>query len=84
VLSGCGRADHAERAQQQDWQGGAGIGRQVKTLCQGEAGLQPQLALFHVSDNFVLPHATQTPIGRQRGTSAIGQARQEALTEPGK
>jgi hypothetical protein len=33
----------------------AAIGRQVNTLCQGEAGLQDQLALFQVYHNFVLP-----------------------------
>ena len=36
----------------------AAIGRRVNTLCQGEAGLQDQLALFQVYHNFVLPHAS--------------------------
>src|SRR6266403_556650 len=36
----------------------AAIGRRVNTLCQGEAGLQDQVALFHVYHNFVLPHAS--------------------------
>lgn len=36
----------------------AAIGRRVNTLCQGEAGLREQLALFQVSHNFVLPHAS--------------------------
>ena len=36
----------------------AAIGRRVNTLCQGEAGLRDQLALFHVYHNFVLPHAS--------------------------
>ena len=36
----------------------AAIGRQVNTLCQGEAGLRDQSALFHVYHNFVLPHAS--------------------------
>ena len=35
----------------------AAIGRRVNTLCQGEAGLRDQLALFHVYHNFVLAHA---------------------------
>ncbi|HEY5870236.1 MAG TPA: hypothetical protein VI542_32500 [Candidatus Tectomicrobia bacterium] len=35
----------------------AAIGRRVNTLCQGEAGVQDQLALFQVSHNVVLPHA---------------------------
>ena len=36
----------------------AAIGRRVNTLCQGEAGLQDQLALFQVYHNFVLPHTS--------------------------
>ena len=36
----------------------AAIGRRVNTLCQGKAGVQDQLALFQVSHNFVLPHAS--------------------------
>jgi hypothetical protein len=34
------------------------IGRRVNTLCQGEAGLRDQVALFQVYHNFVLPHAS--------------------------
>jgi len=36
----------------------AAVGRRVNTLCQGEAGLRDQLALFHVYHNFVRPHAS--------------------------
>ena len=36
----------------------AAIGRRVNTLCQGEAGLRDQVALFQVYHNFVLPHAS--------------------------
>src|SRR4029434_2211258 len=36
----------------------AAIGRRVNTLCQGEAGLRDQLALFQVYHNFVLHHAS--------------------------
>src|SRR5215813_3892160 len=36
----------------------AAIGRRVNTLCQGEASLQDQLALFQVYHNFVVPHAS--------------------------
>jgi IS1 family transposase len=32
----------------------AAIGRRVNTLCQGEAGVRDQLALFHVYHNFVI------------------------------
>jgi hypothetical protein len=36
----------------------AAVGRRVTTLCKGEDGLQQQLALYHVYDTFVLPHAS--------------------------
>ena len=36
----------------------AAVGRRGNTLCQGEDGLQQQLAVFHVYHNFVLPHAS--------------------------
>ncbi len=36
----------------------AAVGRRVNTLCQGEDGLQHQLAVFHAYHNFVLPHAS--------------------------
>jgi hypothetical protein len=39
----------------------AAIGRRGNTLCQGEDGLQHQLAVFHVDPNFVLPHASWRP-----------------------
>jgi hypothetical protein len=36
----------------------AAVGRRVNTLCQGEDGLQHQLALFYAYYNFILPHAS--------------------------
>src|SRR5262249_16850174 len=36
----------------------AAVGRRVNTLCQGEDGVQHQLALFHPYDNCILPHAS--------------------------
>jgi hypothetical protein len=36
----------------------AAVGRRVSTLCKGEDGLRQQLALYHVYDNFCLPHAS--------------------------
>jgi hypothetical protein len=39
-------------------QRGAAIGRRVNTRCQGEDSMRHQLAVFHVYDNFVLPHAS--------------------------
>jgi len=39
-------------------QHGAAVGRRVSTLCKGEDGMRQQLALYHVYDNFCLPHAS--------------------------
>jgi IS1 family transposase len=36
----------------------AAVGRRVNTLCKGEDGLRPQLALYHTYYNFCLPHAS--------------------------
>jgi IS1 family transposase len=36
----------------------AAVGRRVSTLCKGEDGLRQQLSLYHVYDNFCLPHAS--------------------------
>jgi IS1 family transposase len=36
----------------------AAVGRRVNTLCQSEAGLRDQLALFQTYHNFVRPHAS--------------------------
>src|SRR5262249_38950673 len=36
----------------------AAIGRRVNTLCQDEAGVRDQVALFQTYHNFVLPHAS--------------------------
>jgi hypothetical protein len=36
----------------------AAVSRRVNTLCQGEGGLQQQLAVFQTYYNFVLPHAS--------------------------
>jgi hypothetical protein len=48
----------AERLKLDLRQHGAAMGQRVKTLCPHEAGLPQQLTLFHVSHNFVLPHAS--------------------------
>lgn len=52
-------------------------GRRVSTRCTGEAGLRPQLALYHVDDNFCLPH-TSRPQARPQPepTHGPGSARQ--------
>jgi IS1 family transposase len=54
----------------------AAIGRRVNTLCQGEHGLQHQLALFHAYHNFVLPHASlRQPLAVPESTHGTGSAR---------
>ena len=61
VLAACGWTIHTacvERLNLDIRQRVAAIGRRVHTLCQGEAGVRDQLALFQVYHNFVLPHAS--------------------------
>ena len=36
----------------------AAVGRRVITLCTGETGIRQQLTLYHVYDNFCLPHTS--------------------------
>ena len=61
VLAACGwkiNTSFIERLNLDIRQRVAAIGRRVNTLCQGEDGLQHQLAVFHVYHNFVLPHTS--------------------------
>jgi hypothetical protein len=52
------------------------VGRRVNTLCQGEAGLRDQLALFQVYHNFVVPHASlRQPLLLPEPTNGKGSAR---------
>ncbi len=54
----------------------AAVGRRVKTLCQGEAGLRDQLVLFQVYHNFVLPHASlRQPLPAPEVTNSRGSAK---------
>jgi len=54
----------------------AAVGRRVNTLCQGEAGLQHQLALFHVYYNFVLAHGSlRQPLQVPALTNGRGSAK---------
>ena len=54
----------------------AAIGRRVNTLCQGEDGLQHQLAVFHVYHNFILPHASlRQPSRAPEATNGRGSAK---------
>src|SRR5215831_19387416 len=61
VLAACGwtiNTAFIERLNLDIRQRVAAIGRRVNTLCQGEAGLRDQLALFQVYHNLVVPHAS--------------------------
>src|SRR6266704_509136 len=59
----------------------AAIGRRVNTLCQGEAGLRDQLALFQTYHNVVLPHASlRQPLPVPEVTNGHGSAK---LWRPG-
>ena len=54
----------------------AAIGRRVNTLCQGEAGLRDQLALFQTYHHFVLPHASlRQPLSLPKATNGSGAAK---------
>jgi IS1 family transposase len=54
----------------------AAVGRQVTTLCQGEDGLQHQLAVFHAYHNFVLLHASlRQPLLMPEPTKGTGSAK---------
>lgn len=82
VLAACGwqiNTAFVERLTLDIRQRVAAVGRRVNTLGQGEAGLQPQLAVFHVYHNCVLPHTSlrqplQVPEWTKGGGSAtVGQ-----------
>ena len=54
----------------------AAIGRRVNTLCQGEASLRDQLALFQVYHDFVVPHASlRQRLSLPEATSGSGSAK---------
>jgi hypothetical protein len=79
VLAVCGRqinTSYVERLNLDIRQRVAAIGRRVNTLCQGEAGLRDQLALFQVYHNFVLPHASlRQPLLMPQPTNGRGSAK---------
>jgi IS1 family transposase len=79
VLARCGWAINTafvERLNLDLRQRVAAIGRRVNTLCQGEAGVRDQLALFHVYHNFVLPHASlRQPLLIPEPTNGCGSAK---------
>ena len=54
----------------------AAIGRRVNTLCQGEASVRDQLALFQGYHTFVLPHASlRQPLLIPQPTNGCGSAK---------
>jgi hypothetical protein len=54
----------------------AAVGRRGNTLCQGEDGLRQQLAVYHVYDNFCLPHASlRQPLLVPEPTNGSGSAK---------
>ena len=79
VLLGCGRKINTafvERLNLDIRQRVAAVGRRVNTLCQGEDGLQHQLALFHTYYNFILPHASlRQPLPQSVPTNGTGSAK---------
>jgi IS1 family transposase len=79
VLAGCGwkiNTAFVERLNLDIRQRVAAVGRRVNTLCQGEDGLQHQLALFHVYHNFVLAHASlRQPLRVPEATNGSGSAK---------
>ncbi len=79
VLAGCGwkiNTAFVERLNLDIRQRVAAVGRRVNTLCQGEDGLQHQLALFHVYHNFVLAHASvRQPLRVPEATNGRGSAK---------
>jgi hypothetical protein len=53
----------------------AAVGRRVTTLCKGEDDVRQQLALYHVYDNFCLPHASLCqPLPQPVPTHGTGSA----------
>jgi IS1 family transposase len=79
VLAACGwtiNTAFVERLNLDIRQRVAAVGRRVNTLCQGEDGMQQQLALFHVYHNFVLPHTSlRQPLQSPEATNGTGSAK---------
>ena len=79
VLAACGwqiNTAFVERLNLSLRQHVAAIGRRVSTLCKGEDGLRQQLGLYHVYDNFCLPHASlRHPLLPPEPTHGTGSAK---------
>src|SRR2546428_14252 len=80
VLAACGwqiNTAFIERLNLSIRQHVAAVGRRVTTLCKGEDGLHQQLALYHMYDNFCLPHASlRVPLPQPLPTNGTGSAKQ--------
>src|SRR6266478_978943 len=79
VLAACGwqiNTAFVERLNLSIRQHVAAVGRRVTTLCKGEDGMRQQLALYHVYDNFCLPHASLSqPLPQPVPTHGTGSAK---------
>jgi IS1 family transposase len=79
VLAACGwtiNTAFVERLNLDIRQCVAAIGRRVNTLCQDEAGVRDQVALFQTYHNFVLPHASlRLPLAEPIATNGAGSAK---------
>jgi hypothetical protein len=54
----------------------AAVGRRVITLCKGKAGARQQLVLYHMYDNFCLPHTSlRLPLPQPEPTRGNGSAK---------
>ena len=55
----------------------AAVGRRVMTLCKSEEGVRQQVALYHIYDNFCLPHARlRQALPQPAPTNGTGSAQQ--------
>jgi hypothetical protein len=79
VLAACGwqlNTAFIERVNLSIRQHVAAVGRRVTTLCKGADGMQQQLILYHVYDNFCLPHASlRQPLVVPEPTNGSGSAK---------
>jgi hypothetical protein len=80
VLAACGwqiNTAFIERVNLTIRQHVAAVGRRVTTLCKGEDGLRQQLALYHMYDNFCLPHASlRVPLPQPLPSNGTGSTKQ--------
>src|SRR2546422_539004 len=79
VLAACGwqiQTAFIERVNLSIRQHVAAVGQRVATVCKGEDGLRQQLVLYHVYDNFCLPHASlRIPFVLPEPTNGTGSAK---------